>query len=125
MLQFTKGDTAQIIVSLKEMETLINPNYLFYFKHRGLNTTVSFVLLNAADTSLYKDRYSQFDITVNTYFLNEYSGEWEYYIYEQASTTNINPLNATSLLESGLMRLNKSSEFSFTEYAPVNTFITR
>lgn len=124
MLNFTKGNTENVIVSLQEMETLVDPNYLWYFKHRGLNTVVAFVLLNAADTSLYKERYSQFSINVNTYFANEYSGEWEYYIYEQASTTNTNPANA-NLLETGLMKLNNAVGYSFVKHNPQNTFITR
>ena len=124
MLHLTKGNIDSIIVSLQEMETLVNPNYLFYFKHRGLNTIVAFVLLNAADTSLYKERYSQFALITDTYFANAYVGEWEYSIYEQESATNINPANA-NLLETGLMRLNNSVDFSFTKYQPTNTFVTR
>lgn len=125
MLQFTQGQVEQVVLSLEENQTLTAPNYLFYFVHRSLNNTVAFVLLNAADTSTYKWRYSQFSITVNNYFLNEPVGEWEYFVYEQSSTTNLIPASATTLLEQGIMKLNKSTEYSFTEYQTSNTFITR
>lgn len=72
---------------------------------RGLNQEVAFVVLNAADTSSYKDRYNKFSIVVNTYFGDSPEGMWEYKIYEQASTTNIDPNLATSLLETGIMQL--------------------
>lgn len=83
------------------------------------------MLLNAADISQYKDRFNEFQIGVNTYFANKDSGEWEYFIYEQTSTSNTNPDDATGLLEVGIMRLNESSTFSFTKYQTSNTFITR
>lgn len=83
------------------------------------------MLLNATDTSAYKERFNQFSIVTNTYFQNSDSGEWEYFIYEQTSTTNTNPASATGLLEVGIMRLSESTTFSFTKYQTTNTFITR
>lgn len=125
MIYLTKGATSQIVLTLTEKQTLTTPNYLFRFVHRSTNVEVKFVVLNAADTSAYKERFNQFSIVTNTYFQNSDSGEWEYFIYEQASTTNTNPASATSLLEVGIMRLTDSTTFSFTKYQTSNTFITR
>ncbi len=83
MIYLTKGATSQIILTLKEKQTLSAPNYLFVFTHRGSNIEVKFVLLNNQDTSTYKDRFNQFSIVTNTYFGTQDSGEWEYQIYEQ------------------------------------------
>lgn len=105
MIYLVKGEVSEIILTLKEKQTLTSPNYLFYFKSRGTNIEVKFVLLNNADTSTHKDRYNSFDIPANTYFDNLGDGEFDYKIYEQTSTTNTNPALATSLLESGIMRL--------------------
>lgn len=105
MIYFTKGGTSEIILTLKEKQTLTAPNYLFYFKSRGTNKEVKFVILNAADLSQYKDRYNKFSIVTNTYFVNYQDGEWDYKIYEQTSSSNINPALATTLLETGIMRL--------------------
>lgn len=125
MIYLTKGATSQIILTLKEKQTLSAPNYLFVFTHRGSNIEVKFVLLNNADTSAFKDRFNQFSIVTNTYFNNQDSGEWEYEIYEQTSPTNTNPTNATGLLETGIMRLSESTSFTYTKHQPNNTFIVR
>lgn len=105
MIHFTKSTSSEIILTLTEKQTLTTPNYLFWFKSRGTNQEVKFVILNAADTSLFKDRFNKFTIVVNTYFGSSPEGDWEYKIYEQTSTTNLNPDLATSLLETGIMRL--------------------
>ena len=125
MIYLTKGATSQIILTLKEKQTLSAPNYLFVFTHRGSNIEVKFVILNGADTSSFKDRFNQFSIVTNTYFGSQDSGEWEYQIYEQTSTTNTNPANATGLVETGIMRLSESTSFTYTKHQPNNTFIVR
>lgn len=125
MIQLTKGNTETVVLTLKEKQTLAAPNYLFRFVHRATNVEVKFVKLNADDTSTHKDRFNRFSIAVNTYFSNKESGEWEYFIYEQTSSSNTNPASATGLLEQGLMRLNDATTFTYTKYQTSNTFITR
>lgn len=125
MIHLTKGNTETVIFTLKEKQTLTTPNYLFVFENRSTKSVVKFVKLTADNTSTYKDRFDKFSIKVNNYFSREDSGEWLYYIYEQASATNINPESATGLLEEGIMRLNESADYSFTEYETDNTYITR
>lgn len=125
MIHLTKGNTETVIFTLKEKQTLTTPNYLFVFENRSTKSVVKFVKLAADNTSTYKDRFDKFSIKVNNYFSREDSGEWLYYIYEQASATNINPDSATGLLEEGIMRLNESADYSFTEYETDNTYITR
>lgn len=125
MIHLTKGNTETVIFTLKEKQTLTMPNYLFVFENRSTKSMIKFVKLAADNTSTYKDRFDKFSIKVNNYFSREDSGEWLYYIYEQASATNINPESATGLLEEGIMRLNESADYSFTEYATDNTYITR
>lgn len=125
MIYLTKGQTNSIILTLKEKQTLTNPNYLFVFTHRGTNIVRSFVLLQASNISTHKERYDEFSIVANTYFTNYDSGEWEYEIYEQTSTTNTDPSLATSKLETGIMRLDEATDFTYTKYQPNNTFIVR
>lgn len=125
MIHLRKVNTETIYLTLKEKQTLAAPNFLFRFVHRATNVEVKFVKLNATDVSQYKDRYDQFSIVVNTHFANCESGQWDYYIYEQASTTNTNPDNATSMLEEGIMQLAESTSFTYTKHNPSNTFITR
>jgi hypothetical protein len=125
MIYLTKGQTNSIILTLKEKQTLASPNYLFVFTHRGSNIVRSFVLLQAANISAHKERYDEFSIVTNTYFATYDSGEWEYEIYEQTSSTNTDPTLATSKIETGIMRLNDATSFAYTKYQPNNTFIVR
>lgn len=125
MIHLTKGNTETVYVTLKEKQTLSAPNFLFRFVHRATNVEVKFVKLYATDLSSYKDRFDQFSIVVNSHFANSESGQWDYYIYEQTSTTNTNPANATSLLETGIMQLADATSFTYTKHNPSNTFIVR
>ena len=125
MIYLRKGHTDDVIVTLKEKQTLARPNYLFQFKHRSSNDVVSFVMLYASDVSQYKDRYNKFNIDATAKFAGKLAGEWEYSIYEQSSTSNTDPAQATGILETGIMRLADDDSFAFTEYTTNNTFIVR
>lgn len=126
MIHFIKGQTTKVVVTLKEKQTLSAPNYLFFFTSRATDKTKAFVLLNNTDVSNYKDRFNAFNIVTNSYFANYESGEYTYAIYEQTSSSNLVPANATTLLELGQMSLKNATEFEFTTYNQTNnTFIVR
>lgn len=125
MLHLTIAQTNTIYVTLTEKQSLGNPNYLFRFKNRTTHEEVRFVRLYATDLSPFKERYNQFSISVNTYFFQKDLGEWEYFIYEQISTTNTDPALAYSLLETGIMVLDEVNSPTFTEYQSNNIFIVR
>jgi hypothetical protein len=123
MIRLTKGQTQNIILTLTEKQLLTNPNYLFIFTNRSANTEVKFVKLNATDTSEYKDRYNEFSIVTNTYFSTSLNGQYDYDVYEQASTTNTNPTGLNKI-ESGIMDL-VGTPFEFTEYSTTDTYKIR
>ena len=123
MIQLTKGQTQNIILTLTEKQTLISPNYLFIFENRSTNTDVKFVKLNNTDISQYKERYNEFTIVVNSYFNTSLNGQYTYTVYEQASTTNTDP-TGLNLLETGIMEL-EGTTISFTEYETTSTFTIR
>ena len=126
MIHLIKGQVNKIILTLSEKATLTSPNWLFYFKSRNTNETVAFVILNSADLSTYQARFNAFNITVNSYFANKLPGEWSYQIYEQVSSSNLIPSQATSMVESGQATLNDTSQFSFTTYSnQTNTYKVR
>ena len=125
MIHLTKGETNTMILTLTEKQTLTSPNYLFRFTNRTTYAEAVFVKTNASDTSEYKYRFNQFSINTSQYFSNQSSGEWLYFIYEQASATNKDYTKATGLLEQGIMRLNESAVFEYTQHEPENTYITR
>jgi hypothetical protein len=123
MIRLTKGQTQNIILTLTEKQLLTNPNYLFVFTNRSANTEVKFVMLNNTDISQYKDRYNEFSIVTNTNFSTSLNGQYDYDIYEQTSTSNLNPAGL-NLLESGIMEL-VGTPFNFTEYTTTDTYKIR
>ena len=120
MIHFTKGQTEKVILTLKEKQTLSGANFLFYFTSRVTDQNVAFVVLGSSDLSGFKDRYNAFDIVVNSHFANVPSGEFNYWIYQQASTNNLDPALASGLVESGQMSLKNSTEFEYTTYNQTN-----
>ena len=123
MIQLTKGQTQFVYLTLTEKQTISSPNYLFTFKNRSTNTEVKFVLLFAADVSLFKERYNKFSIKVDKYFSSKLRGQWTYSVYQQTSTSNTDVTGLT-LLESGIMWLNDAEEI-FTEYQTKDTYKIR
>ena len=110
-------------MTLTEKQLLPYPNYLFVFTNRSANTEVKFVSLNNTDISQYKDRYNEFSIVTNTNFSTALNGQYDYDIYEQTSTSNLNPAGL-NLLESGIMEL-VGTPFNFTEYTTTDTYKIR
>lgn len=123
MIQLTKGQTQFIYLTLTEKQLLQSPNYLFVFTNRSSNQQVKFVKLNNTDVSQYKDRYNKFQYIVNDYFSSSLNGQWDYQVYEQTSTSNVNP-TGLNLLESGIMMLNQATNI-FTEYTTTDTYKIR
>jgi len=123
MIRLTKGQTHLVILTLTEKQLLTSPNYLFVFTNRSANTEIKFVRLNNTDLSVYKDRYNEFSIVTNTNFANALNGQYDYQIYEQASTSNLNPAGL-NMIESGIMEL-VGTAFEFTEYATTDTYKIR
>jgi hypothetical protein len=123
VIRLTKGQTQNIILTLTEKQLLTSPNYLFIFENRSTNTEIKFVRLNNTDISAYKERYNEFTIVVNSFFNTALNGQYTYTIYEQASTSNLNP-TGLNLLESGIMDLSGTT-ISFTEYETTSTFTIR
>lgn len=123
MIHLTKGETNNIVMTLTEKQLLTNPNYLFVFTNRSSNNVIKFVVLNASDTSLYKDRYNEFSIVTNTNFKNALEGQYTYEIYEQASTTNLD-ITGLNKLETGIMWLSGST-LTYNQYTTTDTYTIR
>jgi hypothetical protein len=101
-----------VALTLTEKSTLSAPIYLFRFIH---STTEVEAVCISADLSLYKSRYNKFilktiDGTPNRLIgeLNlKHGDQYEYIIYEQTSTTNLDYKLATNKVESGIMIFDK------------------
>lgn len=105
-----KGQNNFLIFTLSEKVTLTNPYYLFSFKHQVLMSSVNFI---ASDVSGFPTRFNKFLITETTGSVNLTSGVvslpetgfYEYSIYEQTSSSNLNLANVTGLLEIGMVKV--------------------
>ena len=123
MIHLTKGETNTIVMTLTEKQLLTNPNYLFVFTNRSSNNVIKFVVLNASDVSLYKDRYNEFNIVTNTNFASALEGQYTYEVYEQTSTSNTN-ITGLNKLETGIMWLSGST-LSYNQFTTTDTYTIR
>jgi hypothetical protein len=126
MIRLVLGTNVKVDLTLKEKTTILNPTYLFEFiNNQGLNK----VYCICADTSLYPDRYNRFTIVVKTSGAVPLNGEinltigdeYDYNIYAQTSTTNLDPALADETVESGYMTYDKS----MTQRAEYENITTR
>ena len=126
MIHLTKGLTDNIVLTLSEKCTLTLPNYLFICTSRSSKIAYKFLVLGSSDLSAYKERFNSFNLITNNHFSNALVGEYTYTIYEQASTSNLDPTLAVGIVEQGQMTLQDSSQFAFNTYNQVNnTFKVR
>ena len=121
-----ENTTSNLTLTLKEKSTLSSPIYLFQF--RNVTEKVSYYCI-MADTSLYKDRYNEFVFTEGTdsplvgQLILGAGGQYEYFVYEQTSTTNLDPTLSTGLVESGLMDLERTGT-TYAEHTINETYTT-
>jgi hypothetical protein len=111
MLLITKGESKNWFLTLTEKVTIANPKFLFSVTHRQTEKQYNFIL---ADISSFKERYNKFLINENTYQFFE--GEYNYVVYAQTSSSNINPSLANELVEEGLLKvqIQDQSEIYYT-----------
>ena len=114
MILINKNTTNTVILTLSEKTTLTNAKYLFEVTNDMSNEVKCFI---AADISTNKLRYNEFEfienvtenLLIGTFSLT-LSGFYKYNVYEQASTTNLDPALALNLIDKG--KLNVVSQLS-------------
>ena len=109
MILITKNTTNNIILTLAEKTTLTNAVYLFEVTNDSSEVVKCFI---AEDISPNKQRYNEFDLIenatedlLNGTFELGLSGFYTYNIYEQTSTTNLEPTLSTNLIETGKLNV--------------------
>lgn len=121
MLLFTFGQTEEMIVTLNEKRTLSAGYYLFVFDNVTTGARVTKIFNFSEDESSYQDRYNQFPIVTSTLFAGQQTGHWRYFVYEQASSSNVDPTGLTEV-ENGILQLKPATEFAFVENSGATTF---
>jgi hypothetical protein len=105
-----KQSNSVLVFTLSEKVTLTNPIYLFSLKGQTEMNPINFIV---SDTSNYIERYNKFLVTETSGTQTLTSGVvtlgdagfYEYAIYEQTSSSNLDIVNTTSLLEIGLIKV--------------------
>ena len=121
-----QNTTNSLTFTLTEKTTLSSPIYLFQF--RNVTEKVSYYCI-MSDISAYKERYNEFLFTegTNLPLVGELilgaGGQYEYFVYEQTSSTNLDPTLSTGLVESGLAELERAST-TYNQHAIDQTYKT-
>ncbi len=111
MQVINKQSNSVLVFTLSEKVTLTAPYYfLFSLKGQTEMNPINFIV---EDTSDYIERYNKFLVTETSGTQTLTSGVvtlgdagfYEYAIYEQVSSTNLEIVNTTSLLEIGLIKV--------------------
>lgn len=113
-----------VTVQLTDNITLVDPVYLFVFTRGGIDYPV---ICEDLATTAERVRASRFTITegindpVNGSLILGTPGVYELNIYEQASTTNLNPVNSTGLVVTTQARINGAETITYIERdIPIN-----
>ena len=121
MIVLNKGETTTFVATLWELSTLTSPYYLFVFT--SSQTKVSYYTI-IANTSTNVERYNKFvfvegvDDALNGKLILGKGGFYTYTVYDQSSSTNLDPDLATGIVERGKMKLMDSADApDFTQHA--------
>lgn len=123
-----KNQINDVVVTVTEQVTLSSPFFLFEFASDSTN--LKFYCI-AANTSTFTGRFDSFNITDTSSpnpLTGEVSlpeGEYKYTIYQQASSTNLDPANTSAALYQDYLEIGKTlvQDVSVdpTEYAGAET----
>lgn len=112
MINLNQNTATSFTLTTTEKVTISTPKYLFEFK--SVQEKVSYFTI-IADTSSYPRRYNEFSFTegVDDALIGKLTlgagGQYEYFVYEQASSTNLDPTLTGALVEKGFMVLDRGN----------------
>jgi hypothetical protein len=98
MLKILKDSTSILIVTVTELTTVSPVYYLFEFEHEQSFLKYYCILDNI---SLATDRYDEFELVDGVDLIFDYDGYYTYRIYQQISSTNLDPILSDGLVEEG------------------------
>jgi hypothetical protein len=119
MMILYKTQVNEVIVTVTERVTLSSPVFLFSFESDATNDITTCLAQNISNTTERSDEFLIEEKASPDNLVGEIelpAGTYTYRIYEQTSTTNLDPESATSLLEEGQCRVIGEEETD-TEYS--------
>lgn len=112
MLLIRKNQSNSLTLTLTEKCDLANPYFLFKFHNVQTGQDIFKIL---TDTSQFTDRYNRFTFVEPT-TADLIEGFWDYEVYEQASSVNLDP-EGLNMVESGVMKVvNEATPVTGTVY---------
>lgn len=124
MIRIVKNTTNTVVLTLKEKQTLENPYWIFRIWN---DLEREYKIFRAIDTSLYTDRYNRFAITdsaseiLSAGVVNfDPAGFWHYEVWESEVST-LSVTTAYAMVESGKIKVEGTSNYTFVEHTPNNT----
>jgi hypothetical protein len=121
MLLYTINSQSDTIVTLTESTTLTSPYYLFIFTNVSTKVQYKINVNSTSDASLFKDRFNEFSFNTITLFATAQAGQFSYEVYEQASSSNLNP-TGLNMVECGKMLLLPATNLNKQGYAPTTIY---
>ncbi len=116
MITINKNNSNIVILTLTEKCLLTSPYFLFEFKNVSTNTKQYIIPI---DISTETDRFNEFVIVETTSptipQIKLTVGDYEYTIYEQASSSNTNPAGL-NVVELGYATCFDLTKITFKEY---------
>ena len=98
MLRIQKATSSNLIVTVTELTTVSPVYYLFEFEHEQSFLKYYCILDNI---SLATERYDEFELVDGVDLNFDYDGYYTYRIYQQISSTNLDPILSDGLVEEG------------------------
>lgn len=121
MLLYTINNQSDTLVTLTESTTIAVPYYLFIFTNVSTKVVYKININSTTDSSEYPDRINVFSFNTITLFANAQSGQYSYEVYEQESSTNLDP-DGLNLVECGKMLLQPQTNLIKQGYAPTTIY---
>lgn len=118
MIKIQRSTTNIVFLTLSEKTTITDPTYLFSFINQTTKDAKNFICNSTSDT----DRGQHFNIVevgsgtedlLNGEIKLLSNGTYNYYIYAQSSTSNLNPDDANEMVESGIVIIDGESEITY------------
>lgn len=121
MLLYTINNQSDTLVTLTESTTIAVPYYLFIFTNVSTKVEYKININSTTDSSEYPDRINIFSFNTITLFANAQNGQYSYEVYEQESSTNLDP-EGLNLVECGKMLLQPQTNLIKQGYAPTTIY---
>ena len=126
MLKIIRGQSNSVVFTLTEKTTLSSPYFLIDFNNLATNEHVYAI---CPDTSTQTARYNLLTIIESntqlplTGQVKLIEGTYQYKVYEQTSSSNLDPSLSTSLVETGLLKSTTTATSSFIDNTYSEEFV--